>query len=147
MSEVLRNFDIRFIRLSAWISSLLDDALSTVEIIYRWMTWKDVGFFILTAMVIKLYLLGYNAVYSAESQPAFAQVSCSAYSSTLKLEATCSSETSVDFQRTKRRYIQDDRTLQMKRWLWILCQLRFESLIIATPVCSVLRVVTREFYL
>jgi hypothetical protein len=28
----------------------------------------------------------------------------------LKTEATCSSETSVDFQRTKRRYIPEDRT-------------------------------------
>jgi hypothetical protein len=38
-------------------------------------------------------------------------VSCSAYSSTLKMEATCFSETSVDFQRTTRRYITEDRTL------------------------------------
>jgi hypothetical protein len=30
----------------------------------------------------------------------FALVSCMAYSSTLKMEAKCSSETSVDFQRT-----------------------------------------------
>jgi hypothetical protein len=35
---------------------------------------------------------------------AFSQVSCSAYSLALKMEATCSSETSVDFQRTTRRY-------------------------------------------
>jgi hypothetical protein len=35
-------------------------------------------------------------------------VSCSAYSSTLKREVTCSSETSVDFQRTTRRYIPED---------------------------------------
>jgi hypothetical protein len=32
--------------------------------------------------------------------PAFTVVSCFAYSSTLKIEATCSSEISVDFQRT-----------------------------------------------
>jgi hypothetical protein len=32
-------------------------------------------------------------------------------SSTLMMEATCSSETSVDFQRTTRRYIPEDRTL------------------------------------
>jgi hypothetical protein len=30
---------------------------------------------------------------------------------TLKMEAICSSETSVDFQRTTRRYITEDRTL------------------------------------
>jgi hypothetical protein len=38
-------------------------------------------------------------------------VSCLVYSLTLKIEETCSSETSVDFQRTKRRYIPEDRTL------------------------------------
>jgi hypothetical protein len=35
-----------------------------------------------------------------------------AYSSTPNTEATISSETSVDFQRTTRRYISEDRTLQ-----------------------------------
>jgi hypothetical protein len=39
------------------------------------------------------------------SPTAFTVVSCSAYSSTLKMEAICSSETSVDFQRTTWRYI------------------------------------------
>jgi hypothetical protein len=43
--------------------------------------------------------------------PAFTLVSYLAYSSTLKMEATCSSETSEDFQRTTRRYIPEDRTL------------------------------------
>jgi hypothetical protein len=42
-------------------------------------------------------------------KPAWNQVPGKA--STLNTEATCSSETSVDFQRTTRRYIQDDRTL------------------------------------
>jgi hypothetical protein len=37
--------------------------------------------------------------------------SCLAYSSTLKMEATRSSETSVDFYRTTWRYIPEDRTL------------------------------------
>jgi hypothetical protein len=37
--------------------------------------------------------------------------SCSAYSSTLNIEATCSSETSVYFQRTIPRYIPEDITL------------------------------------
>jgi hypothetical protein len=36
---------------------------------------------------------------------------CLAYSSTLKMEAKCSSETSVVFQRTIRRYIHENRTL------------------------------------
>jgi hypothetical protein len=38
-------------------------------------------------------------------------VSWLAYCPTLKMEATISSETSVDFQRTKRQYIAQDRTL------------------------------------
>jgi hypothetical protein len=33
------------------------------------------------------------------------------YSSTLKMEETCSSETSVDFQQTTQRYILEDKTL------------------------------------
>jgi hypothetical protein len=48
--------------------------------------------------------------------PAFMPVSCLAYSSSLKMEAICSSETSVDFQRTTRRYILQDSTLQ-RLWL------------------------------
>jgi hypothetical protein len=45
--------------------------------------------------------------------PAFTLVSCRAYCSNLKMEATCSSKTPVDFQRTTRRYIPEDRTLDM----------------------------------
>jgi hypothetical protein len=40
--------------------------------------------------------------------PAFTLVSCLAYSSILKMDATCSSEASVEFQRTTRRYIPED---------------------------------------
>jgi hypothetical protein len=49
--------------------------------------------------------------------PAFTLVSCSAYFSTLKMEAICSSETSVDSQRTARRYtrIPEDGTLHNHR--------------------------------
>jgi hypothetical protein len=46
----------------------------------------------------RLYLL-----QSYRLAACFMLVSCSAYSSTLKMEATCSSETSVDFRRTTRR--------------------------------------------
>jgi hypothetical protein len=35
-------------------------------------------------------------------------------SSTLKMEATCSSETSIDFQCTTRRYIPEDRTIELQ---------------------------------
>jgi hypothetical protein len=40
---------------------------------------------------------------------------CSAYSSTLKMEVICFSETSVDFQRTARRYIPEYSTLHNHR--------------------------------
>jgi hypothetical protein len=43
--------------------------------------------------------------------PAFILISYFAYSSALMMEATCSSETSVDFQQTTWRYIAEDRTL------------------------------------
>jgi hypothetical protein len=43
--------------------------------------------------------------------PSFILISWLAYSSTLKMKATYSSETSVDFQRTTQRYISEDITL------------------------------------
>jgi hypothetical protein len=55
----------------------------------------------------------------------FSLISCLAYS-TLNIEATCYSETSVDFQRTTRRYIPEERTLRnhscenLKSYTWIL---------------------------
>jgi hypothetical protein len=39
-------------------------------------------------------------------------VYCLAYSSILKIEAACSFETSVGFQRTAKRYIPEHETLQ-----------------------------------
>jgi hypothetical protein len=45
----------------------------------------------------------------------FALVSCLAYSSTLKMEAICSSETSVGFHGTTRRYIPEDGTAHSDR--------------------------------
>jgi hypothetical protein len=59
--------------------------------------------------------LGYNAAWFVESQQnrdlltnSFLLVSCLTYYSTLKKEATCSSETLDDFQRATRRYIPED---------------------------------------
>jgi hypothetical protein len=46
--------------------------------------------------------------------PALTLVSCSTYS-TLKNEAICSSETSVEFQLTTRPYIPEDNTLHNHR--------------------------------
>jgi hypothetical protein len=80
-------------------------------------------------------ILGYNAVSSVESQPTVRKnisppssesnnkpikklllpVSCFLILATLKMEATCSSETLVDFQRTIRRCIPKDRTLHNHR--------------------------------
>jgi hypothetical protein len=48
----------------------------------------------------------------------FMLISSMAYSSTLKIEPACSSETSVDLRRTTRRYIAEDKTLQ---WPLTLC--------------------------
>jgi hypothetical protein len=47
--------------------------------------------------------------------PAFTLVSCLPYSLTLKMEVTCSSEMSVDFQRTTLHYIPKVRTLHNHR--------------------------------
>jgi hypothetical protein len=46
---------------------------------------------------------------------AFMLVSCSAYSTTMKMEAACSTETSLNFQQTTRRYIPEDRILHNHR--------------------------------
>jgi hypothetical protein len=43
----------------------------------------------------------------------FMLVSYLAYSSNLKIKTTCSSENSTEFQRTTRRYIPEDKTLQI----------------------------------
>jgi hypothetical protein len=48
--------------------------------------------------------------------PALTLVSCSAYSSTLKVEAMYSSEAAIDFQRTTWRYIPEDSTLHNHRF-------------------------------
>jgi hypothetical protein len=68
------------------------------------------------ANLTEFYLLGYNAIYSrALLVVSFTLVSCLTYSSTLKMEVTCSSDTSVDLQRTTRRYIPEDWTLHNHR--------------------------------
>jgi hypothetical protein len=42
-------------------------------------------------------------------------ISCMVYFQTLKMQATCSSETSADIQRTKRCYIAKERALHNHR--------------------------------
>jgi hypothetical protein len=51
--------------------------------------------------------------FAAKLAAWFLLVPCFSYSSTLKVEAIYSSETSIDFQRTTRRYIPECWTLQM----------------------------------
>jgi hypothetical protein len=58
-----------------------------------------------------------NSIFWLCFEPDFKLTSCSAYSLTLKMEATCFSETSVDFQRTIRHYIPEDRTLDILYYL------------------------------
>jgi hypothetical protein len=52
--------------------------------------------------------------------PAFTLASCSAYSSTMMMEAACFSETSDDFQWATWRYIQKDRTLHRSITSWVI---------------------------
>jgi hypothetical protein len=67
--------------------------------------YVKVGFEVLTAVVMKSSVF-WDIILTL--------VSCLAYSLSLKMEATCSPETSVDFQRTTRRYSPEDGTLQIK---------------------------------
>jgi hypothetical protein len=73
--------------------------------------------FLTSGIIEEYHLLGYNRRFRGTYRlqlclpPAFTLVSCSAYSSTLNIEAICSSETSADFQRTARHYIPEDSTL------------------------------------
>jgi hypothetical protein len=88
-------------------------------------------------LIEEFFVLGYNAVYrrfwgkcclrlqgrrisQARNQQVattcFMLLSCLAYSSTLKLDMTCSFETSDSLQRTTRRYIPEDRTLYNIGW-------------------------------
>jgi hypothetical protein len=76
------------------------------------MIW--VGFEVLTAETIKSRRIR-RARNQGESRWRTELVSCSDYFSTLKMEAICSSETSVETQRTTRRYIPEDDTLHNHR--------------------------------
>jgi hypothetical protein len=91
----------------------------------------------------ELYLLGFNAVWSLGSQPTFRRnisklglpppftlASVSTYS-TLMMEAICSSERSIDFQWTIRRYIPEESPLlvsiQLVQANIVLIQSRFRG--------------------
>jgi hypothetical protein len=51
-------------------------------------------------------------------------VSCLVYSSNLKMAGICSSETLVDFQRTTRRYIPEDKNLDVISSAGKVCYIR-----------------------
>jgi hypothetical protein len=77
-----------------------------------WATYPIVTSFRLIQVL--LYLVSYHSVTSKEGSTCFILVTCLAYSSTLKMDVTCSSETSVDSQQTIWHYIPEARTLQRK---------------------------------
>jgi hypothetical protein len=60
----------------------------------------------------RLHLQGRRTSRASNLPPAFTLVSCSVHSSTLKMEAICSSETSIDFQRTTWHCISEESTLR-----------------------------------
>jgi hypothetical protein len=82
-------------------------------------SFTDIIIIIITiTIIIIIIIISLDLVkYSLETISAcylLPLVSCLAYSSTLKVDATSSSETSVNFQRTTRRYIPEERTLQFQ---------------------------------
>jgi hypothetical protein len=82
---------------------------------------SEVGVEVITAVVMK------SAIFrdiqpvirskSTDLPPTFTLLSCSEYSWNLKMEAICSSEMSVGFQRTTRCYIPEDNAREKLRFL------------------------------
>jgi hypothetical protein len=78
-----------------------------------------IGFEVLTAVAMKSSIFWDITLCSplkvsqhfGELLPVFMLVSCLAYCLALEIEATCSSEMLVDFQRTTQHCIPEDRTL------------------------------------
>jgi hypothetical protein len=66
----------------------------------------------------------------------FMLISCVSFSSTLKIEVTCSSETLVDFQQTIRHYTPEDITL-------LICFCLFTALFCNARVFSVDKIVSK----
>jgi hypothetical protein len=88
-----------------WMQDGIRELIATVPLRMVQSLLILVWFEVLTPVVMK------SSIFCLP--PAFTLVSCTAYSRTLKMEAICSSETSVDTQRTTRRSIPGDRTLQL----------------------------------
>jgi hypothetical protein len=102
----LHKCNIRFYVLNALKISLNMAVLSSNESpCYYIHTDKYVGFEVLTAVVMKSAILW-------DTTPCSPLKFNRRFGVTRQIEAICSSETSVDFQRTTRRYIPEYRTLQ-----------------------------------
>jgi hypothetical protein len=71
----------------------------------------DTGYEVLTAVVIKSSVFWDITSCSALLVTSFILVSYPAYSSAMKMEATCSSEMSVDFQQTTLPHITENSAL------------------------------------
>jgi hypothetical protein len=73
--------------------------------------WRPSLFPLSGTLVVRTIHIGISKLHLLAT--CFTLVSSLAYSLTLKMEATCFSETSVDFQRTTRFYIPEDGTLHL----------------------------------
>jgi hypothetical protein len=94
---------------------IIEDILCT-QWVKEQLIKQGVGFEVLTAVVMKS--ANFWDITLCSLLPAFTLVSCLAYSSTLKMEAICCSETSVDFQWTTWRYMPEVSTLNKTR-CWV----------------------------
>jgi hypothetical protein len=105
----LRSLSDALARTSCKNTSIKSSALWDKSHEFRWKS---------TDVSVKHFSSIFRYNYKRNKKPAwpcslnfFILVSCLAYSFTLNMEATCSSETWVDFQLTTRRYISEDRLL------------------------------------
>jgi PIN domain nuclease of toxin-antitoxin system len=106
---IVKNF--RFSHLWLWWSYLL----RYKRCVFRWKSTN-----ISEKHVVSIFRVWELAKKETSStNPGNEVVTCLAYSSNLKLEATCSSETYVDFQQTTRRYIPEDGNRQILVKLFI----------------------------
>jgi hypothetical protein len=71
--------------------------------------------FCLKASIADLHLEGRRINQAGNQREAGSKPNWSPYSSTLKMEEICSSETSVDFQRTTRRVIPKDKAQDIRK--------------------------------
>jgi hypothetical protein len=100
-----------------WLSSpwpvTIPTELTRLLLLSEWETIDIcLGFKVLTAVVMKGTIFWDRTLKVKLRFGGTYRLHLQAYSSTLKMEAICSSETSVDFQRTTRRYMPEDNIRQ-----------------------------------